>query len=260
VHVNYAVTECMSEHVVVASSDTDVFVCAVYFFKNNFQPKGLKELWMTCGTGESRRYVPIHVLVKVLDVNITDNLPAIHAITGCDTTSKVGTKHSAVQQASQAGEQISLFSKSTLTYEMLLEAEAFATRVINPKFSSCDVLRVHQYHRVKQIKFETLPPTSVSMQMHLKRAFLQAYLWYNILNNVPALDPLDFGYCIQDELLAPNLEVESIPEDFPSPCTCAKCARQTVCHCRKLTIPCSRFCKCEGGDECRNPHKKESLD
>ena len=36
-----------------------------------------------------------------------------------------------------------------------------------------------------------------------------------------------------------------LPDSFPLPCTCIKCARDHICKCRKLSMACCRFCKCK---------------
>ena len=42
-----------------------------------------------------------------------------------------------------------------------------------------------------------------------------------------------------------------LPEDFPAPCTCLKCARGNICLCRVVGIECCDFCKCH--KKCKNP-------
>ena len=50
---------------------------------------GLVEIWV----GNIRKYTPIHKTVEKLpSVELVETLPGIHALTGCDTASKVGTK------------------------------------------------------------------------------------------------------------------------------------------------------------------------
>ena len=55
---------------------------------------------MLCGQGSTKRAVPIHEIATILDNTITDILLQVRALTGCDTTSKIGTKRSALQVAS----------------------------------------------------------------------------------------------------------------------------------------------------------------
>ena len=49
---------------------------------------------------------------------------------------------------------------------------------------------------------------------------------------------IEYGYSMdEDGYLFPDIIVEkSIPPDFPTPCTCLKCAFETKCMCRVLKI------------------------
>ena len=82
-HINQAVVVDHFNRVIVASADTDVFVWMDF---------DLKELWILSGQGRSSREIPLHQLVNMIDFSVVDVLPAAHALSGCDTTSKMGTK------------------------------------------------------------------------------------------------------------------------------------------------------------------------
>ena len=53
---------------------------------SNWSDYGLKEIWF------HHKISPIHDSVQNLSINVVQLLPTIQALTGCDTTSKVGTK------------------------------------------------------------------------------------------------------------------------------------------------------------------------
>ena len=69
------------ESVIIASGDTDVFVCSIYHF-NRWIYRGLKEMWIVSGKNGSKTVFPIHQLAEQLESNVADILPAIHALTG----------------------------------------------------------------------------------------------------------------------------------------------------------------------------------
>ena len=82
--------------------------------------------------------------------HVVEVLPAVHAFTGCDTTSKVGTKLSALQTAEKYGyELLSSFGTSDITDEMIKNAEKFLVRCIdhNSHVDTFDDLRNQIYHR-----------------------------------------------------------------------------------------------------------------
>ena len=82
--------------VVIASADTDIFVPTLHHFFN-LKYFDLEELWFVSGRGNSRTLFTIHDLANDLDSDLVEVLPAIHAVTGCDTASKVGTKSRAIR-------------------------------------------------------------------------------------------------------------------------------------------------------------------
>jgi len=87
------------KRVIVASADTDVFICLLYHFNQTWNDSGLLELWVYCGQDNTSRAVPIHDLVVEMPSILVSVLPAVHALIGCDTTSKVSTKHAAFKVA-----------------------------------------------------------------------------------------------------------------------------------------------------------------
>ena len=49
-----------------------------------------------CGQGSTSRAVRMHDIATTLDSNVIDFMPAVHALTGFDTTSEIGTKKAAL--------------------------------------------------------------------------------------------------------------------------------------------------------------------
>lgn len=45
-HVNHAINTTGDENILIASSDIDVIICAVYYFHKVFQSNGLKQFWI----------------------------------------------------------------------------------------------------------------------------------------------------------------------------------------------------------------------
>ena len=83
------------KRVVILSNDTDVLVVSLYYWsllRNN----GLQECWIRVGVANTTRYIPIHTLADKVG-QLVQFLPAIHALTGTDITSKFGTNASALK-------------------------------------------------------------------------------------------------------------------------------------------------------------------
>ena len=87
-------TQTGAKRLAILSGDTDVMVLALYF-NTDLKTNRLPELWMLAGVGDSTRYIPLHLIFE-RKPELCFVLPAIHILTGCDTTSKVGTKLSAL--------------------------------------------------------------------------------------------------------------------------------------------------------------------
>ena len=79
-HIHQSVTTENIERVILASGDTDVFVCSIYHY-SRWMYRGLKELWIVSGNSDSKT-VPIHRLAEKLSSDAIDILPAVHALTG----------------------------------------------------------------------------------------------------------------------------------------------------------------------------------
>ena len=110
-HINHAVIIDQFQKVIVASADTDVFICLMYHFRH-WSMYELEELWVVKGQGISSRAVPVHNLVKLMKSDVVDVLPAVHALSGCDTTGNGGTKKSALQAAEETGHDVTLVWKT----------------------------------------------------------------------------------------------------------------------------------------------------
>ena len=78
--------------VIATSNDTDAVVLLIHYYKV-FQ--SINELWIYYRTGEKARYIPMHRLNSVIEEATASSLLVSHMLTGCDVTSKIGTKVSA---------------------------------------------------------------------------------------------------------------------------------------------------------------------
>ena len=65
--------------VILLSNDTDVVVLGLHYW-SLLKGHGLEELWIRAGVGNSTRHIPLHTLAEKMD------------LTGCDSSSKSGTK------------------------------------------------------------------------------------------------------------------------------------------------------------------------
>ena len=102
------------------------------------------------GQGATRRAIPVHDLAERIELRVRDILPAVHALTGCDTTSKVGTKKAALKAVECTGsELLSGFGKEPLSDDMIAAAERFLVGCLSDTSTvkSFDELRYHHITR-----------------------------------------------------------------------------------------------------------------
>ena len=91
----------------LGGSDTDVLVLLVHYFES-FSDQAIK-YGTYFGAGDRARYIPVYSLVHNLGKSRASSLLAAHILSGCDVTSKVGTKAAAIKQIDST---LSLFGQS----------------------------------------------------------------------------------------------------------------------------------------------------
>ena len=69
--------------VVIASPGTDVAMISLY--QSVTSPAFLDIICFKTGTGSDERFIPIHVLASELGLPTYCLLPAMHAVSGCDS-------------------------------------------------------------------------------------------------------------------------------------------------------------------------------
>ena len=158
------------------------------------------------GVGATTRFLPVHVLAERLGESLCQVLVAVHTLTGCDYTSKFGTKHAGlncvpVKFLTNFGTLIGDQSES------MANAEEFLVQVLK-KGSSCKTLnelRHWLYCHGKNIQLEELPPTSSSATYHILRAFHATYMQVSCLDDKrQLLDMTKFGYSDDDDCFVPT--------------------------------------------------------
>ena len=143
--------------------------------------------------------------------------------------------------------------------EMVTLAEKFLLRCIckDENINTLDQLRnMVYYKKSKKLNLERFPPTSSSILLRIKRAYLQSHVWLRFpFAKSLVIDPLQYGYKLQedddDEVMKPNIMKISLPEDIPIPYKCGKSAKANVCICRVNNIQCCQYCNSKA-ETCQN--------
>ena len=170
-------------NVMISTVDTDVVVIAVSSFKR----MALDELWIGFGTGENRRYIPIHEIVFSLGPHISASLLFFHSFTGCDQVSYFAThgKKTAWKtwenfpQITTVLQQLSQKPTFESIERNMSLIERFVCLLYHPSSSKTDVNECRRQLFVKHSRqLEGLPSTKAALYQHTLRAAYQAgYVW-----------------------------------------------------------------------------------
>ncbi|KAG1685953.1 hypothetical protein GQR58_008894 [Nymphon striatum] len=170
---------------------------------------GLMELWIRAGRGNTSRFLPLHTLYASLGRDLCTVLPAIHSLTGCDITSKIGTKKAALKANPET--HLQGFATSPPSVAVIQHVETYLFHVVDnrSKPRSSDQLRTQLFHFSKSASHQNLPPTSQGLKPHIYRAFYNAYITMHVLDrqlNVRTedLNPVDYGFRLEDGQLLPS--------------------------------------------------------
>ena len=144
------------------------------------------------------------------------------------------------------------FGESTMDKEMQTLAENILIRCIckDKNVNTFNQLR-HKvnYKKSKELGLKKLPATSSSVLLHIKRAYLQTYIWLlSAFVESIVINPLEYGYELEDddeEMMTPKIIEKILPDELPRPYKCVKCAKSNVCTCRVNKIRCCQYYNCK---------------
>ena len=249
--------------IVIESPDTDVAVICCYQLVTNLA--SLSELWFKTGVGKNKRYIPIHTSLNTIGASVCRLLPAVHAITGCDSVSSfsgVGKKTAFSLLKSHTDNFIDLldFGDSpilSLECESVISAIKFVCSLYDRKFDVIDVnvLR-HKLFTQKNVTGDKLPPTLDALSLHLRRANYQCYIWKSACE--PRLElpqPIGNGWINVNGTIEPERMITPAVPDIVvelTRCKCGKGCKTNTCSCRKAKLSCSDACLCSETENCEN--------
>ena len=235
--------------VILLSNDTDVVVLGLHYW-SLLKGHGLEELWIRAGVGNSTRHIPLHTLAEKMDPEICKVILPLHHLTGCDSSSKFGTKAAGLK--ANPAQHLQQLGKDPANIDFV-GVEQYLVNIFKSRThcESMDQLRYYLYHHSKKTIVD-LPPTSRSVRRHILRAFYGTYLQLHCLDNAE-LNPCEFGFYQDDGALLPDGKQALLPDDFPMLCRCTACATKR-CPCRQNEIKGCPYCSCQATNKgCRNP-------
>ena len=191
---------------VIKMPDTEVLVLAIHYYP---QMDRVKEFWIETGTvtrtTDLRRFIPVHDISHSQSPLFLKVLPAIHALTGCNSTSVffgIG-KNSVYKTISEKG--VDSFAELVFIggddeNTSIVGAHKFIASLYDPKgkekeaHSNMNVLRAKLAAK-RECVLAKLPPCEESLKQHVRRAAWQTRIWISYHIAKPDLgSPLEYGW------------------------------------------------------------------
>lgn len=244
--------------ILVLSNDADTVVKLLYGV-SKWKQKGLEELYCLYGTGENRRYLPLHKMQFALGDAMSHVIVKAQVLSGDDYLSKIGTKHAAIM--SEPVKYLSGFADSEeLSHAEAWLAEEFLVKVWAGARSetTCRTfsqLRLEEYTSTKNAKsLDALPPTSSTIAGHIKRAHCVLRSVFKIID-LQTFEPIDYanhGWVWECGLLLPDPCLNPFPSNKIMTCDCRGKCKNNRCACKKQNENCTIFCHKKKSDLCEN--------
>ena len=257
------------QRVIICCDDTDVLALLLYYYSMKMLPDLVYMNSSHTGKYTHRaRFVPIHLICPKLGDSMCQAFPAMHALTGCDSTSslhKVGkiTAFRKLQQCPHLWPVIASFGIKDLNESLPTVQEYILSLHRKKKMesgalcSTLDDLR-YIYEITTDKPAAAFPPTEDAFYQHAKCAHYQARIWCSSHIAKPELDdPIGNGWKIGQN---GSMETVLYVKD-PAPievrdlthlyCRDELCNSPRKCHCAASGLRCTECCAC-GGAQCGN--------
>ncbi|KAG1687923.1 Glutamate receptor ionotropic, kainate 1 [Nymphon striatum] len=162
------------------------------------------EFWgylLNQGHSGKERYIPVHEIVTQVKPIVCECLPAVHAITGCDTTcsfSRIGkrTAYSTLIKNAHTLSDMKRFHEADMDTCISL-ARKFLRLMYGKKGKHLDSLNDLRFHfaATTDKPASMLPPTEDAFKQHILRAKYQTKIWWEShIANSPLISPVGHGW------------------------------------------------------------------
>jgi len=245
---------------IIIGEDTDLLVLLIHYVNN--KSNNLCNIVLKSDKRDASKIWTIDTIIKKLGVNIASVILPIHALLGCDTTSRIysigkGAAFKKCKTDPQFRKFLLIFVDGTSSKEDIVEAGEKLLLILygGGKAVSLDQLRLWRYNNKvatsnKCLKPEMLCPTSDAASFHSLRVYHQVQTWMGA-----NLNPLEFGWKISRNKLLPIYTTKP-----PAPasllkmirCNCKGDCTSNSCTCHRYSLRCSIICGHCKGVSCNN--------
>ena len=251
--------------------DTDLLVLLCFHAKPNsfdlyFRSEGKQ-------TTKKRRIWNIKWLQQALGPDTCQLLPFVHAISGCDTTSRLfgigkGVPLKKLKSNPDFKQQAEIFSRESTRDDIMSAGEkALSCLYGGSRKEGLDELRYRRFRekiatRTSAVQVHTLPPPAAAAGYHSARVYFQVQEWMDKGSN---FNPEEWGWLrVRGKLEHMKTDLPPAPDTLMKVmrCNCKTNCDTRKCTCRKLGLECSIVCgECKGINCTNSPHvSTERLD
>ncbi|XP_076040893.1 uncharacterized protein LOC143025304 [Oratosquilla oratoria] len=260
--VQTALAFARTRDTVLIGDDTDLLVLLLYHADMT-----ANELFLVSESKQatkSRRVWCIKQSKESLGPQICDHLLFVHAVLGCDTTSRPfglgkGLAVKKVKTDSLFREQSEMFHKSEQTPEDITAAgeKALVSLYGGTREEGLDSLRYKRFcdeisKSTSSVEPQTVPPTSAAARFHSLRVYYQVMEWKGTCVN---MKPQDWGWHIVDRRYMPiQTDQPAAPPEILDVicCSCKKNCKTRRCTCQIYGLHCTAVCRECRGTSCSN--------
>ena len=254
--VQTAVACAATNPTTVIGEDTDLLVLLCFhvspasrriYFRSDIRSNKKKRVW------------DIKQVQQALGQQMCRFLLFSHAITGCDTTSRMfgvgkNVPLKKLKRSNSLSHAAEVFLDEAATVEDVVSAgeKAIVCLYNGSSDDTLDSLRHAKFceraaKSPTSVKVHKLPPTSAAARYHSMRAYLQVQQWKQ---PTCPLDPLSWGWSLVQGRLEPiQVDLPPAPETLLQVirCNCKTDCSSNRCTCRKHGLQCSTACgNCRG--------------
>lgn len=236
--VKTAIQQSNSSDTVLVGDDTDLLILLLH----DATVSGHQLCFFNQGKrGSAGKWWDIKLIREILGVETCRSILFVHAILGCDTTSRLNRigKSVALKKVISNHEGflqvVNVFMQPSASKEEIDAAGEKALLILHggEKFPSLNVLRWETFKKkvataTKYVQPEDLPPTSEAAKHHSRRVFLQIQQWLGY-----KLDPAEWGWVLREEKFypittnlppAPQIILKGIKCGCTGTCSSARCS------------------------------------
>lgn len=242
------------ENIKIHTNDFNVVVVALYAFKY-LQPN-ISKMWIEVNNDGRKYTAAIHDLYQ-MNSDVSDLLPFIHSLTGNYPTTSgfngIGKKtawNTWKKFRDVDSAILGLMNNNSPSWceKSMNVLERFIILMYDSKSRDTSLGECRRVlFTLRNKPFDRIPPTRDTLELHVKRAILQASLWTQCLQrNNTILDPTDWGWIATSTgQYSPKwTTVPILAEHCQELITCGCKGKCTRCKCAKKSLPCTKLCTC----------------